>query len=187
MRIDAAIEALRGDPTAQRRARRVLEEAAGDWRAADGVAPVLADFDRFGAGTPLGDCRALDAVLTDLEAARGFADGWVAAMLRALARAPLGHVPLRHQMADGHAVLQLAQAGRATLSLVQYSPTREPPPRSVCFADGERREICLSGSAEATVVSIVHEPKDKVELKFMDMPSRQARPSPAMDAARPRS
>ena len=167
MRIDRAIEALRGDRSAQRLAQSALAESATGWRQGADVAPLLADLQRFGAGASLGECGALRSALTDLDMARRLTVGWVSAIGGTLADVPLGHVPFRHQLAEGFTVLQLGRASRATLSLVQYTPV-EPaaPPHSVCFTDGERREICLAGRADARRVTRSGSGETKVRLTF---------------------
>lgn len=154
MRIDPSIAALRREGASQRRAQARLERAKTAWLAEPRTAAVLQAFERYGDGAPLAECLPLAALLSELGAARGLVDALAGAMAEALREAPLGHVPFRHQYADGVAVLQLARSGRAMLSLMQYAPhTRAGSPVSVCFTDGERHELCLAGAGRARRVS----------------------------------
>lgn len=167
MRVDPAIAALREDGAAQHGARDAVERAASGWRARPAVAAALAELDGYGRGASLGDCPALARSLSGLSAARLLVDPLMRGLTGALAGRPLAHVPFRHQLVEGMAVLQLARAGRATLSLIQYAPVEAAAaPRSVCFTDGERREICLAGRADARRVIRGGHHKTKAELKF---------------------
>lgn len=171
MRIDPSIAALRGGADRQRHAQARLERIKADWLAAPAMAAALQAFERYGDGAPLADCPALAALVSEPGAARAAVDALAGAMIDGLEESPLGHVPFRHQYADGLAVLQLARSGRATLSLMQYAPPEGAAvPDSVCFTDGERHEICLAGEARARHVSIAGKPSDEVRLDCRAMP-----------------
>lgn len=155
MRIDPVIAALRSDGALQRHAQARLERAKTDWLAAPGTAAVLGALEEYGQGAALADCAPLAALVSEIGTARGLVDRLAGAMVAGLRESPLGHVPFRHQYADGLAVLQLAQSGRATLSLIQYAALESgSSPDSVCFTDGERHEICVAGAAQARCVSV---------------------------------
>ena len=159
MHIDPAIAALQADPAAQRRAQAALEEARDGWRSG-AAAAVLAQLAHYGDGAPIADCPALD----DLFAAQGAADQLVTRLVQSmqsrLRAYPLGQVPLRHQYSGGIATLQLAEAGRATLSLITYEHHPEldrTNPATVCFADGERHEFVLAGSGRAQLFEMIED------------------------------
>jgi hypothetical protein len=155
MRIDPAIAALRSDGALRRHAQARVERAKTDWLAEPGTAAVLQALESYGQGAALADCAPLAALVSEICAARRLVDRLAGAMVTGLRESPFGHVPFRHQYADGLAVLQLAQSGRATLSLMQYAPLESgSSPDSVCFTDGERHEICLAGRAQARHVSV---------------------------------
>lgn len=165
MRIDPAIAALRSDGVPQRDAQKRLERARAAWLAEPGIGAVLRALEEYGRGKALADCGPLASLVSEIGAARGLVDRLVRSMIENLRESPLGHVPFRHQCVDGFAVLQLAQSGRATLSLMKYAPPESAnPPDSVCFTDGERHEICLAGAAQARRVSIAGERQDKAML-----------------------
>ena len=67
----------------------------------------------------------------------------------------------------GLAVLQLASAGRATLSLVCYEgqPDTRALAETVCFADGERHELCLAGAADTRLFEILREERGRADLE----------------------
>ncbi len=165
MRIDPAIAALRSDGALQREAQARLERVKAAWLAEPGTATVLQALERYGEGAALADCAPLAALVSEIGAAHSLMGRLMGAMIGSLRENPLGHVPFRHQYADGLAVLQLAQSGRATLSLLQYAPPKSgPAPDSVCFTDGERYEICLAGMAQARRVTVTGGGPDKAEL-----------------------
>lgn len=166
MRIDPALARLRRDPAPQLRAQAALEAIADDWRGSPGVAALLDELRAHGSGADFAACPLLERALGDLGFARGLVGGLVTALSAGLAEHPLGHVPLRHQYAQGLAVLQLAAAGNATLSLLCYE-ARGPDAalaETVCFAGGERRELCLAGAAEARFFEALREEPQRAEL-----------------------
>lgn len=167
MRVDPAIRTLREDGAVQRSAQGAVERAKLGWAALPAVAATLAELECYGCGAALEDCRALGRSLSGLSAAQALVGPLVSAMADTLAGQPLGHVPFRHQVGEGMAVLQLARAGRATLSLIQYAPIDAAVAlRSVCFTDGERREICLAGMADARSVTRSGQTEIESDLRF---------------------
>ena len=170
MRIDPSIAALRGDPASQRRNQAALEAAGHEWASGPSASDALRELVRYGDEASLAECPALAGLLARIELAEPFANALVSSMARALGACPLGHVPFRHQCADGGAVLQIARAGRAVLSLVSYDTSDgEPAPHSVGFADGERHEICLAGHASYRRVQARGTDKAKVHLKMQKL------------------
>lgn len=167
MRIDRALAELRRDPAPQLVAQAALEAARDAWRAEPAIATLFGELDRYGAGTILGDCPRLECALTDLNEARSVVGPLIARLVAGLASHPLAHAPLRHQYAQGLAVLQLAQAGRAALSLVCYEarPRSFEPAATVCFAGGERHELCMAGAAEARFFEVLREEPGRADLE----------------------
>ena len=168
MRIDPAIAQLRRDPAPQLRAQAALERVRDRWREEPRVAAILDELERYGAGADVGQCPTLGAMFAAPELARGAVDALVVPMTRALATNPLGHVPLRHQFTGGLMVLQLAASGRAALSLVCYADMGQAAARTVCFAGGERRELCLAGAADARFFEILREEPQRADLDCED-------------------
>ena len=125
-----------------------MRKAADAWRCRPDVARVLADCEALAQGADVRTCRDLRA-LTERHAAKRFALGWVAAMLRAWRSQPLSQVPFRHGYADGRGVLQLHRIGRVTVSLVLVEPPAANAPATVAFTDCARCEIVLAGSGRA--------------------------------------
>lgn len=165
MRIDPAIAALRSDGVLQRDAQARLERVKAAWLAEPDTATVLQVLECYGEGAALADCVPLAALVSEIGVARRLIGRLMGGMIGGLRENPLGHVPFRHQYVDGLAVLQLAQSGRATLSLLQYARSEsETVPNSVCFTDGERHEICLAGAAQARRVTVTGGRPDKAEL-----------------------
>lgn len=160
MRIDPVLRALRSDDAPQRRAQSDLEATRDGWRASAVAAPVLAEFDRYGAGAPLEECAALDGMVVDADRACAFLDPLIEDLTASLRRHPLGQIPFRHQYSSGISVLLLAESGRAALTLVTYEGARagdRREARSVCFSDGERHECCLAGAASGRMVTLIED------------------------------
>ena len=162
MHIDARLRALRGDVASQRKAQEALETARDDWKRTPAIAAALAEMRPWGEGGALGDCAALAALM----AGRG---GEIASLVRgqiaALAEHPLGQVPFRHQLSPGLAILQLAQAGRAVLSLITYEEHAAIGAESaICFSDGERYECVLAGEGMAEILTIAEDRGDHVHF-----------------------
>lgn len=150
------LAALIADPGKQRHAQTELGTALAAWHADPGVAPVLADFERYAAGTALGELPALAALFRECASgARRLVEPLLEAMCGALAGAPLGIVPLRH-CADGTmSSLLLAHRGAAMLTLVAIDGAglaARTPPTSVCLAEGEEWEIVLAGRGAGRLV-----------------------------------
>lgn len=166
MRIDPVIAALRRDQAPQHRAQAALEKVRDGWRATARTGAVLAELEQYAAGVPLSENPVLDCLLGDSDEAREFVGALFAAFAQTLREHPLGHVPLRHQCGRGLAVLQLAAAGGAALSLIAYEgwPKRATAAATVCFAGGERHELCLAGTAEARFFEILSEGSRRAEL-----------------------
>lgn len=154
MRIDPAIEAWRHDRAAQDRAQRDLEAARQLWR--EGAARgVLADLERYGSGAELNGCPQLAASLACPAAARALVAPLMDGMASALREHPLGQVPFRHHRSAGSGLIQLAQHGRAALSLAFYdAESGATPATTTVFSDGERHEICLAGEGEGRLLSL---------------------------------
>ena len=162
MRIDPAIASLQGDNTLQRHAQLTLEAARDHWR--EMVAgEVLAALEDYAQDRPLAACPALKMLFAREETARALIDALIAGQIDALRRHPLGHVPLRHQYSPGLTVLQLAQSGRATLTLLTYEEMVQAP-ASVCFTGGERHEIVLAGAAQVRKLTLLGEAGGKAEI-----------------------
>ncbi len=163
MRISPELRALRGDTASQRKAQEAPEAARDAWR--DGpAAEVLEELARYGDGAALGDCPALGALFDGRADATEFLGSLVEDLLAALCKHPLGQVPLRHQQSDGLSVLQLAQAGRATLILLAYADTGAEPPASACFAGGERHEAVLAGAADVLSLDLLEETSGRAAI-----------------------
>jgi hypothetical protein len=154
MQMHPAIAALRGDDAPQRQAQAALFRALAEWRRATGR--LDADLAAFAAGQDIAQCQVLRAAFSDLVAASDLARDFTARTLRALAGAPLGHVPLRH-FTDGTAsTLLLARSGRAALFLSAvdgHGLARQAPARTVAFTASESCEMVLAGKATAELIS----------------------------------
>ncbi|MCB2086121.1 MAG: hypothetical protein H6920_08945 [Sphingomonadaceae bacterium] len=144
MIVHSDIEKLRGDPAPQREAQAALERARRAWREAAG-ARLLAELESYGNGADLSDCPALGDLIAGRTAP---VEAMLSSLLGVLVDHPLGHVPLRHHLTKGIGLLQLAEVGRAALTLVVHEPNaRRAAPQSVSFTDAERHELVLAGEA----------------------------------------
>ena len=160
MRIDPKLRLLRDSSVPQQRAQRHIEQARDEWRKREDVALIFEEIEAFGRSTPLSNCPMLDTLMHEPERAKSIVLTLTDQISDALYREPLAHVPFRHQYSDGVSVLQLAQSGRAILSLVTYEELpveRRKTPESVCFSGGERYECYLVGSARGEIFEIVKE------------------------------
>ncbi len=156
MRLHPAIAALRSDDAPQRQAQSALFAALAGWRGAPGVAPVLAALEAYGRGADLGECRALAALFESPGGAQAFTASFTDRTARALADAPLGHIPLRHFTDGAVSTLLLARSERATLFLSAVNGAAlagQPVPVSVSFAATEAHEAVLAGAARADRVT----------------------------------
>ncbi len=167
MRIDPVLRALRSDDAPQRKAQAALESVRNTWLESEPIRRVLAELERYGGGAPLADCPSLDTMVAEPAEAISQLRPLIEGMTGAMARHPIGQVPFRHQYNGGIAVIQLAERGRASLSIVTYEEapqTRTPQAQSVCFADGERHECYLAGAAEARLLEVIEERPDSAVL-----------------------
>lgn len=149
------LRALLADPVALRRAQDRHTAAHAQWREDPAVAPVLAAFATYAAGTPLYAVPALSSLFSGGETASLFTGALVGRILPALAQAPLGQVPWRHANERGHAALLLAREGNAALNLVAFDGAmlaRTPPPSTVAFAPGEEWDTVVSGHGSARLI-----------------------------------
>lgn len=171
MQIDPAIARLRHDPAPQQRAQTALERTRTAWRSEPQVAALCVELERYGANSALADCPLLACLVADFDFAHRVVGSLVTLLARQLVEQPLGHVPLRHQYAPGLAVLQLAEASGATLSLLCYEARAAAdagPAQTVCFGGGERHELCLAGTAEARFFEVLREQPDRADLDCQD-------------------
>ncbi|MBX7532163.1 hypothetical protein K3165_04410 [Qipengyuania sp. 1XM1-15A] len=162
MRIDPQLRALRSDTAPQRKAQIALEAARDAW--AQGPArKVLEELERYGSEGALGEYPALAGLFAQEGTARELTEALMASLLEEVRAHPLGQVPLRHQYKDGLSVLQIAQRGRAALSLITYEETQIDP-TSVCFAGGERHEAVLAGSADICEFELLAEGPERASI-----------------------
>lgn len=155
MQVRADVRALRADDTPQRAAQAELFARVGEWRSEAGTAAVLQALEAFGHGAPLASCPALASLFRHgSHGARELVDGFVATALGGLRRSPLAQVPLRHSVDALTSNLLLAQAGRATLSLLALDGTALPrsEPTTVTFSSHHSWEMVLAGSATTELV-----------------------------------
>ena len=167
MRIGPVIAELRRDPAPQHRAQAALAAARDGWRTSPRVRALLEELGRYGRGAGFADCPLLARAFSEAALARKLVGSLVSAMARTLVEEPLGHAPFRHQYAQGLALLQLAEAEGAALSLVCYEARAggdAEPAETVCFAGGERRELCLAGAADARFFAILREDLRRADL-----------------------
>jgi hypothetical protein len=161
----ADLEALRGDWPAPRRAQGRVEAAVEAWWARAEVSPVRAELERYGTGQALADCPSLSALVSDLGVARAALAALVDPLCAALRAEPLAHVPFRQQLSGGVAVLQLAQAGGAALTLVSHDAhVAQGNAGAVTFSDSEGRELVLAGAADLRVVDLLAEASPRARL-----------------------
>lgn len=166
MRIDPALRALRSDPVPQRIAQTALEQAKADWRGTDDNRQILEDLNRFGLGEDLADCPALQRIFAEPAGSDRFVRGLVNPILPQLAAYPLGQIPFRHQYSDGMAIIQIAAARQAAISLVMYERcVSDAVPHTICFTDSERHEIALAGTGRVQIVRREKPSDDRAHLR----------------------
>ncbi|MBX7526290.1 hypothetical protein [Qipengyuania vesicularis] len=153
MRIDPQFAALQSNPALQRKAQAALEAARNGWLDSEAKA-IVDDLKLYGSGAGLDACPALGELYRNADAAIALVEALVGPMIEALSCHPHGHVPLRHQRSVGLTILQLAQKGRATLSLLAYD-AMEQSPTSACFSGGDRHEIVLAGAADMRLLNLM--------------------------------
>jgi len=150
------LRALRGDDSPQRDAQQALYAALGAWRGQSRVACLREALAAFAAGANPAELSPLAKLFDPASAdATALAHGFATTTARALAEAPLGHVPLRHFTDGTSSTLLLARAGNATLSLVAIDGEGlrgQDAPASASFAPVETWEHVLSGQAKAELV-----------------------------------
>ncbi|MEO7383360.1 MAG: hypothetical protein ABIU18_00335, partial [Novosphingobium sp.] len=151
------IAALQADPGLQIAAQESLLTALAAWKAAPGVAAVLANFDQFSSGAALPDLPDLAALFGGgrAEAARAFVAPLLAGWANCLAKEPFGVVPMRHHAGATMATLMLAHAGDCMLNLVAVDGLKlaaVPAARTASFAPSEVWEVVLAGSGSGRLV-----------------------------------
>jgi len=170
MRIDPALRALRSNPASQRIAQTALEKAKADWCNHDVNAAIIAELSRYGGGADLVHCPALRSLVLEPATSADMIDRLVRALLPAIAQCPLSQVPFRHQYAGAMAIMQLAAAGEAAISLILYERRpMESSPQTVCFTDSERHEIVLAGEGALQIVRRENAAGDHAQLSCRRM------------------
>ena len=165
MQIDPAILALRGNPAAQRQLQSGVEEARAAWLSDPETQALAADLRAYADGLRLESCPTLNAVF-ERRRVPGISR-LVRDMVAALAASPLAHVPFRHSRKPGFATLQLLSHGPVALSLAVYERgQQEPAPATIAFADSERHELVLAGTAGIRLVRRIARSDNAVELDF---------------------
>ena len=164
MQIDPRIQALCGNPSAQRRAQARVEAAREGWLTSAPVTAALAELSAYGSGESFDEDGCLAAALSSLDKARNLVEPLVAAMAVALREEPLAHVPFRHQKNGGTSIMQLANRGRAALVLLTYDESCGQASETATFSDVERREIVLGGAADLLVARVVREWPDRAAM-----------------------
>ncbi|MEA3263944.1 MAG: hypothetical protein U9R07_10740 [Pseudomonadota bacterium] len=159
MLIRPELMALRADDTPQRLIQRRLVDQSNAWRQTGSGARLEAELLRLAGGAMLADLPLLAALFTPGDPAAADLVGGVAGwLLRELAEAPLGQVPLRHQYDRTLATLVLARCHGASLALQAIDGAGlalKPPAQSVTFAANENWEHLLAGSAAVEQVRII--------------------------------
>lgn len=153
MRVDPELSALRADPQPLRAAQASLERARGRWLADLADGELAQQMARYAAGEPLDALPGLARLVTSVEAASAATGSLIDALLPALRTGRFGLVPLRHQSTRHHCVIELARSGHAALTLIAYWRRADCAPETVCFAPGERHELCLRGAGTAEIVA----------------------------------
>ncbi|QPC99581.1 HEAT repeat domain-containing protein [Qipengyuania soli] len=158
MQTNEALRALRGDVPAQHRAQKAMEKVVADWRSSGLGGAARDELKRFGEGAEWKDCPTLVQLIGDHAMATALVTPLIEGIAAALRDHPFGHVPFRHQLSDGVAMLQLIQAGPAVVTLLAYGEEAAvPAPETVSFSDVERHEIVLSGAADLRIAELIQE------------------------------
>ncbi len=169
MRIDPVLGELRSDPNPQFLAQRAVEQARDAWFARPDIAAILEDLSAYGAGQTLVSCTALETLMASPNKAKAVVAALMHSMGTVLREYPIAQIPFRHQFQGGTSVLQLAETGRASLSLLTYQDMPEAaaePTKSLCFSGGERHEIYLAGKAQVETYEVVHEDQQGADLDW---------------------
>lgn len=160
MRIDPAIKALQRDPALQRRAQHALIASCKAWRSEAPVATLIDELERFGAGSSLDQCPALDACFTGDGPGGELIEGLLDRMSAGLACEPFAQPPFRHAFDGNVSSLLLARSGRAQLVLHSREPGNWSTD-SASFSDAQRFEAVLAGSATAQILRRAIPPGDR--------------------------
>ena len=155
MRIDPQLATLRGNPASQRAVQARLESIRDDWLAGE-AAPVRAALEEYGRGVRFEDLEDLHNLVELQSAARSLVEAMMRPMLAALAEAPLGQIPFRHQKTAYFSTLELMRSGRAGLTLITYEEF-EQPSASAGFAGGDLHEVVLAGAADVRHLELLEE------------------------------
>lgn len=150
MRIDPVFAEMRRDPGLQRRAQAAMRAAGDAWAAAPDVAPLLADFRRYGEGAELAECPALAQAFAAGGPACRLTDTLVQRFLCELVGNRVGQLPFRHGFDGTTSTLLLSQSGRAQLILHAYEPG-EWSHSTASFSDAERYVHVLAGQGEGQI------------------------------------
>ncbi len=154
----------------QRIAQTALEQAKTDWRQIDENSQIFDELSRFGRGDDLVDCPALQKEFIDPERAARFVRGLVDSLLPKMTEHPLGQIPFRHQHSGGMAIMQLAAAGEAAISLVMYERRGSgAKPQTICFTDSERHEIALAGTGTLQIARRQNASTERAKLRIQPM------------------
>lgn len=167
MRIDPSIAALRGNRAPQRQAQAAMKAACDNWRAAEGVAQTLAEFEQFGLGARLEECPQLEEIFTGQGGAEHLMDAMVRHFCGALKVNPLGHPPFRNGYDGRASTMLLARSGRAQL-LLQAREAGDYDFPCFTFSDAIRYDATLAGKAEASILRI-RGPRDQAHYSQENM------------------
>lgn len=156
MNIHPQLRALRSDDAPQRQAQAALYRAMDLWRSRREFRAIQAGLQRYAEGAALADCAALAALFdAGRPDARDFVSDFNAAAARALADAPLGHMPFRHFTDGTVSTLLLCGARDVSLMLVAVDGVAlaaAPAPVSVSLSPAQCHDHVLAGAAEAELV-----------------------------------
>ena len=155
MRIDPQLATLRGDPASQRAVQLKLEAIRDDWLKG-AAAPVRGALEEYGRGAKLEQLAPLRALVEQPGEALSLVEAMAAPMLAALAEAPLGQIPFRHQKSAYFSTLELMRSGRAGLTLITYEEFDQPS-ASAGFAGGDLHEVVLAGAADVRHLELLEE------------------------------
>lgn len=176
MIIHPVLRALRSDDAPQRVAQASLLQAVRSWREQPEVAVLLDQAAGLAAGKPLASLPALAALFEAGNPAAGLlAADFAVKASRALAAAPLGRLPLRHNAGGGSATLLLARSGNVTLSLSAVDGqaiAEQPDLLPVSFAPMQSWEHVLAGHAVAELIELMPTGPQSAELLRSEKPLR---------------
>ena len=157
------VAALQGDNARQRRAPDALAAIRRDWLQGS-AAMVMEDLALYGAGESLEGLAHLHRALTSARFGHGLIRALIRPFCGALRGEPLGQIPFRHHYQDGLGLLQLANAGRAGLSLLLYEQGGFAQPLSASFTGGECHELVLAGGASGLLLHVRHAQSERVSI-----------------------